>query len=240
MKSAVFAWAAENKTTTLPHYNLLEQFVCVRDFERWAPEDTDTEAKAKDKAGHLKRNRAALDFLVDRLLPAVAGPKMFPPNIRHFEPVITSLVHNSSESLRITASTEAMAITMYKNCCSKFEQTIKWEKKNGKAKKPSYSAKNPEVNIEWMTPFSTAHGGQQEFGGWNLTGRTYYHDLQAKIMLSREKNRDRHLREDMDCCQRLQLLYSDLYDDEENPRKKPRRDDQESVVKPKIVMIVEK
>ena len=89
----------------------------------------------------------------------------------------------------ITPQTEAFAVVMIKNCCTKWPLLLK-EKQKSKA--PVHYMKGPvtksHANLnyiditakpEFMGKYSSFDAGQQHFGGWKMEGIKHYKELVA-------------------------------------------------------------
>jgi hypothetical protein len=223
--------------TTLPSPRTLIEFIATRDHTSLQPKAGDTAEEARIKKLSLQQAQEYLDFYVNKMVPAVAGCKLWGPAVRHHEPMISSKIPNTEGELRITASTEAFVFTLYKNGWKKWQSTLKWEqtRANKSQKMPKYNPKKPEEHKEFSTPFTNGNCGQQKYGGWNTEGKAYYTKLQKIIAESRKENYDRHLEVDTACAARLKAAHSSLYPDEDEDegqskgkkRKAPTGDDDE-------------
>jgi hypothetical protein len=224
----MFQWSLENeKTSLLPDPDDLIDLIATRNCEDLYPNNDDTEEEADKKAVQLEQSHAWIDFYTDKMVPAVAGVKLWGPSIRHLQPMTESFLPKQPGKLRITASTEAFVLTLYKNGWMKWKAMMDWRnhKDTKKLPYPKYNPKKPNENKQFSTPFSSGNCGQQKFGGWNAEGKDFYTDLQRKILDSRKANAARHLKEDKACVARLKLEYSSFYPDEEDgePNKRGKK-----------------
>jgi hypothetical protein len=219
LKTVMFEWSKENgNTSDLPDPKELIDLITDRNLEDFYPKEDDTEDKAKARLEVLEQSHAWFDFYTDKMLPAVAGVKLWGPSIRHLEPMSTSCLPKQPGKLRITASTEAFVLVLYKNGYKKWKAMIEWKKdKANKHKKfPVYNPKKPNLNKQFATPYSSGNCGQQKFGGWNEEGKALHLELQNRIQASRTNNPAIHLKEEKACVARLKLQYKDRYPDEED------------------------
>jgi hypothetical protein len=170
---------------------------------------------------------AFFDCFVDKMVPAVAGKKVWHPHVRHHENMSTSKFGNKKP--RVTAGSEALAAVMYLNGHKKWSSMVDWKISDKKSPYPKFNPKNPEVNRDWRTPYSDACGGQKKYGGWNDDGRKLFTVLQKKVHGSRKQNAKRHEKVESECVQRLQDKYRDLYTTtaKQNKRKRRSRDSEE-------------
>jgi hypothetical protein len=221
--------------TTLPNAETLIEFIATRDHTTLEPKPDDSVEEAHIKKVSLQQAQEYLDFYVNKMVPAVAGCKLWGPTVRHHEPMISSKIPNTEGELRITASTEAFVFTLYKNGWKKWQSTLNWEQTKGNKNKkmPKYNPKKPHEHEEFSTPFTNGNCGQQKYGGWNSEGKAYYTKLHKEIGESRKANYDRHLEVDTACAARLKAAHSSLYPAEDDgqskgkKRKAPTSDDDE-------------
>jgi hypothetical protein len=199
-------WAKRNNKP-LPNPDLLEQLVLTRDMGDVEIDDGDSDAVKLQKTENRKAAEELFDFFVDVILPAAAGKKSWGPEVRCYEPVSTSKIGNKNQ-LRITAATEAMGLTIYRNCRSKWNAMIDFRKTKGKGVKfPKYK-EGKEENVEYRTPFTATDCGQSKYGGWNEEGRKYFTRLQKKILHYRKEHKERFAAVEKACYQRLQVAYN--------------------------------
>lgn len=227
LKKTCFDYAKEHNLIELPSYEVLEKAIITRDFSEFEPLDDDTEQMKEDKEEALEKAKALFDFYVDQLVPAVAGKTLWHPKVRHFECMSSSKLKSAANQLRITSSTEALTVVMYKNAITKWNAMLKFNKTRKKNQRyPTWNPRRPEENKEWRTPYSSAYSGQSKFGGWNTEGRKYFLDIQKKIIESREQNADRILQVEQESIARLFEQYKDVFGyDEERPSKKKKLND---------------
>ena len=222
MKKAALAWLSEHQATNtdqkLPDADDLE-FVIKRDFSKLDPD------KEADKE-KLQYYLDLLDWYVKKLVPTVAGCKLFDAKIRHFEPLSSSEIPNSEGKLRVPPSTEAFTLLMYKNCKSKWEAMHNHtEIKKLKLAFPRYSKREPEQNKEWNTLYSDAASGQNKFGGWKKAGLKEFIRLQAVISKAREE-KERVLEVDKGVVSRLYRTYKDKHEKLNEDGTKKRKADE--------------
>jgi hypothetical protein len=172
-----------------------------------------------------------MDLYTEKLVPAIAGPTLFHPKIRHFEPMTTAKMPPISglEQLRIPASTEAMAILTYANNRNKWQSMISWKKNHPGMKLPRYNSKKPTINADFKEEYSSSSGKQNNWGGWSMEGRKVFNRLQKKIHDSRIKNFERHVEVDKECVARLYEKYKDMHSDMDPPSKKQKTEPLPSV-----------
>ena len=201
MKKVAMQYLRDNKDTNTdqklwPSEDV--EFALQRDLSEFEENDDDSDKEKGEKAAKLTYYHQILDFFVDKMVPTVAGYKLWPQEVCHFEPISFSQIPNSGGKLRITAGTEAFALLMYKNCKSKWEAMHKHDVIDKKKEKyPRYSKKqDPEKNLEWDTPYSDPTSGQNKFGGWRKKGKREYARLQKLVLAARgEKKRCREVDE---------------------------------------------
>jgi hypothetical protein len=196
----------------------LIELIATHNCEDLYPKEDDTKEKAENRLEILQQSHAIIDFYTDKMVPAVAGVKLWGPSIRHLEPMSVSCLPKQPGKLHVTTSTEAFVLVLYKNGYKKWKAMIKWKKaKANKNKKyPKYNPKKPNLNKQFSTPYSSGNCGQQKFGGWSDEGKDFHMDLQRRIQASRKDNPAIHLKEDEACFAHLKLQYKDLYPDEED------------------------
>ena len=196
--------------------------IATRDFSRFDIVDTDSEEeKVLKREGRLEIEQV-MDMYTEKLIPAVAGPNLFHPRIRHFEDMTTSKMPpiTGLEQLRITASTEAMAIVAYANNRTKWQAMIAWKRDHPGVKVPRYNSRKPTIHVEFKELYSSSFEGSNPWGGWNTEGRKLYTALQKKITNSRIDNLDRHVKHDKECVARLYEKYKDMHSNMDPPSKK--------------------
>lgn len=215
-----------NNIDVLPLTEIFTDLIATRDFSRFDINDTDTEEEKVEKRAGLLGVEQIMDMYTEKLIPAVAGPTLFHPKIRHFEEMTTSKMPPIAglSQLRIPATTEAMAIMAYANNRTKWQSMIDWKRDHPGTKLPKYSTKNPTVNREFKELYSNCGGKQHPWGGWSTEGRKIFNKLQKKIYESREKNLDRHIKADRECVARLHEKYKDMHSETEPPNKKQKHE----------------
>jgi hypothetical protein len=206
----------------LPKPRIFIKVIMVRDFSAFVINDDDTEAEKAEKTVGLKGAEAFMDLYTEKMIPAVAGPKIFHNRIRHFEPMTTAKL--VGEQLRIPASTEAMTILAYMNNYKKWEAMHRWRKEHPGMKCPSWSNKNPTFHLNFKEKYSSDVVPKeiQDWGGWNDDGKRMFVRLQKEIAESRKNNFDRHVKYDQECVDRLYEKYKEQYR-YDNPRPKKAR-----------------
>lgn len=183
----------------------------VRDFSQFDHEEDDDEETKANKTKDLKDAQGFFDFYVDKMVPTVAGKKVWHPHARHHELMSTSLLPNKQP--RVPPNTESLVAVMYRNCYQKWNQMHAWDlTKQG----PYPQFKKPDINPEWATEYTDACGGQQRWGGWSIAGRVKFVKLAKIVQVSRKKNAKRHLQVEKACLRRLQAKYKDLYANKSN------------------------
>jgi hypothetical protein len=194
-------------------------------------EDDEEEAKRKKEDREVVMDWF-INVYTDMMVPAVAGVKLFSESVRHSEPMCTSLIPNTNSN-RITASTEAFTVLLYKNAWEKWNTQHRWKsmKENqGRAKEmPRYSRKFPDKNREFMTVYSDTGLGQQRYGGWSEEGKIEYGRLQRLAMYARKNHAERCLAEDTACVESLREKYKHKYSNKNSKNKRKRRDNNEPV-----------
>ena len=114
-----------------------------------------------------------LTFLIHVFLPQVVSPEKWGPDVRYKDRVSTCKVPDGPEgALRITASSEAVAVLLVKNNHSKWEAMYKHRhiNKNFGAKMPAWKKTEEKENVEFKTKWSDSNCGQNKFGGWKTEG----------------------------------------------------------------------
>lgn len=195
----------EKKWTKLPDPDVLDKLL-VRDFSQWEPDEEDDDETTAEKARDLRDALGFFDFYYDKMVPTVAGKKVWHPHARHHECMSTSMLPN--KQLRVPPNTESLIAVMYRNCFNKWNKMNAWDV-SLKGDYPMF--KKPDINLEWATEYSDACGGQQKFGGWSVAGRVKFVKLAKIVQASRKKNAKRHLQVEQECVKRLQTKYEDLY-----------------------------
>jgi hypothetical protein len=235
MKKTVLEWMMESGHDELPHPKVFTDIIMTRDFSKFAPKETDTEEEKDVKRVALQGTLQLFDLYTERMVVCVAGPKLYHPKIRHFEPMTTAMLPKTAgvEQLRIPASTEAMTVLVYMNNYKKWNAMHKWKKEHPRIKVPAYSSKRPNEHTEFKEQYSSGQVSTPEWGGWNDEGRKKFVKLQARIMKSRTDNKDRHVKHDQECVDRLYEKFKEMHRESDRPAKKPRtpsptnRDDDE-------------
>lgn len=200
--------------TRLPPPDLLEKLL-LRDFSQFDPVEGDDEETIEAKAQDLQKALDFFDFYYDKMVPVVAGKKVWHPYARHHECMSISKLPN--KQLRVPPNTEALVAVMYRNCYKKWELMKAWDV-NTQGVYPMF--KKPDINPEWATEYTDACGGQQKYGGWSTAGRVKFVKLAKIVLASRKKNMRRHLQVEQDCLTRLQAKYVNLYINKKVPTKK--------------------
>jgi len=156
------------------------------------------------------------DFYVDRMLPAVAGVKVWSPDIRCCEEVSTSTFDGGK--LRITASTEAFTVLVYMNCWKKWNAMYRDEKSHkdrklpGRWKCPRYNKKRKDEYTDYETPYTDSASGQRRCGGYTREGMMCYLEKLEMVTDNRQGNHESVSLVENECIERLQ-----------RKRKKPAR-----------------
>jgi hypothetical protein len=152
LKHVMFEWSLENgNTLLLPDPEELIELITTRNCESFYPKEDDTKEKAEERLVILEQSDASIDFYTDKMVPAVAGVKLWGPSIRHLEPMSVSCLPKQPGKLRITASTKAFVLVLYKNGYKKWKAMIKWkkDKANKNKKYPKYNPKIPNLNKQF-------------------------------------------------------------------------------------------
>ena len=223
MKKNLLEWMNESGRETLPPPDVFINNIATRDFSEWDLLDTDSDDVKNTKT--LAKNEAMdlFDAYTEIMVWAVAGTKLWNPNIRHFEPMTTSKLPNTAiDQLRIPASTEAMAIVAYINNYKKWNASYAWKKANhGKGKVPKWSSKKPTEFVDFKEEYSSGKEkiDHPEWGGWSDEGKMKFVELQAIITKSRQENFDRHVKEDQACVDRLKEKFKEMHKDSDRPTK---------------------
>ena len=197
----------------LPDPQLLVDVIAVRDFSQYDEVEGDTDDVKEEKKEGRDHAEQVMDMFNECLVTGIANPKLWSPEIRHFEPMTTSKMPAAAgeDQLRIPASTEAMAILTYENNKSKWQAMAKWRQDFPRAAFPTYSSKNPDSLVEFKEEYSSCQGQTDKWGGWNAQGRKRYVELQKMIHQSRIDNRDRHIKHDNECVARLFTKYKAMH-----------------------------
>lgn len=206
---------AANNEKELPPITAFTDVIATRDFSQFDIEEGDAEDLKKAKREGLEGMEQLMDLYTDKLVPCVAGPTLFHPKIRHFEPMTTAKMPPVAglDQLRIPPSTEAMTILIYINNRTKWQSMVAWKKNHPGTKIPRYSSKHKGKNIEFKEEYSNCSGKTNEWGGWSIEGRKLFNQLQKKIHESRIDNKDRHVKIDKECVARLYKTYKDMHGD---------------------------
>lgn len=224
MKKSVLDWMTETGTDQLPDPNVFTDVIMIRDFSCYEPTETDGEEEKNQKRTGLKGAEQLFDMYTERMVVCVAGPKLYHPKIRHFEPMTTTMLPSVAglKQLRIPASTEAMTVLVYMNNYKKWNAMHKWKKDHQGIRMPSYTTRNPDSNVEFKEMYSSGQVDTPEWGGWNDEGRMMFVKLQAQITKSRTDNFDRHVKHDQECVRRLYEKFKEMHKDSEQPAKKQK------------------
>jgi len=220
----------DNKIEILPATELFFDCIATRDFSRFDVLEDDSDEQKQEKARGRQEIEQIMDMYTDKLITAIAGPTMFHPKVRHFEPMTTASlppVKGLGTQLRIPASTEAMAIMTYANNRTKWQSMVTWKKTHPNMKLPRYNSKNPTVHADFKEEYSSSNGKQNNWGGWSSEGRQLFLALQKKIHESRKDNNDRHIKIDGECMARLYEKYKEMHHDMGPPANKRQKVDQE-------------
>jgi hypothetical protein len=220
----------DNKIEILPPTELFFECIATRDFSRFDVLEDDSDEQKQEKARGRQEIEQIMDMYTDKLITAIAGPTMFHPKVRHFEPMTTASlppVKGLGTQLRIPASTEAMAIMTYANNRTKWQSMVTWKKTHPNMKLPRYNSKNPTVHAEFKEEYSSSNGKQNNWGGWSSEGRQLFLALQKKIHESRKDNRDRHIKIDEECVARLFEKYKEMHGDMGTRANKKQKVDQD-------------
>jgi hypothetical protein len=230
-------WAIETNREELPTPAYLEKYILNRSMSFILPTAVDLDPVVRQQ--RIEKHRTVcefFDFYTDRMIPTVAGARLFHSGVRHFEPMTTSVIPNSGADLRITSSTEAFTALLYKNGWKKWNAMLKFDRENPKTgavpkkktkRYPVFKPKKPDENKEWMTPYTDSQCGKKPLGGWNKEGRLEYLRLKRIVLNSRKNNGKRHVKEDEECVARLHEKHKELYEalDEPKPDKKRKADE---------------
>jgi hypothetical protein len=205
MKKSVLDWMTETGVEALPEPTVFTDVIMIRDFSKFDIEETDSEDEKNEKRVALQGTLQLFDMYTERMVVCVAGPKLYHPKIRHFEPMTTTMLPSVAgmEQLRIPASTEAMTVLVYMNNYKKWNAMHKWKKEHPSIRMPTYSTRKPDLNVEFKEEYSSGQVETPEWGGWNDEGRMMFVQLQGKIVKSRTENKDRHVKHDQECVGRL-------------------------------------
>lgn len=149
-----------------------------------------------------------LDFYTESMVPAVAGCTLYSPNTRHYHPMSTVTIPQTT-LLKIPAATEALTVLFYKNAFSKWSTMHKWRVIDKcEDRFPRWKKKEPDNNLAFKTMYSDDASGKSEFGGWNKTGKKEFIRLQRIIKLNRATNGPRVLAQDTLCMGRIRAANS--------------------------------
>lgn len=221
-----------NNVDALPDPKILMEKIAIRDFSEFDIKDSDSEVEIARKRKEREEMMKIMELYTEKLIPAVAGSKLFHPNIRHYEPMTTAVLSTVAgvDQLRIPASTEAMAIMAYANNKVKWESMHAWKKRYpGGVKVPRYNAKKPTINAEFKEEYSNSAVGQSAWGGWSREGRMLFNKLQKTITDSRKENLARHVKIDQECVKRLFEMYKEMHKDDNESSKKQKINEDELV-----------
>lgn len=92
-------------------------------------------------------------------------------------------------ALRITASSEAVAVLLVKNNHSKWEAMYKHRNidMNHGGKFPEWKKSAPTENVQFKTKYSDSNCGQNKFGGWKIEGLHEFVRLCKVVKTARAK-----------------------------------------------------
>ena len=138
-------------------------------------------------------HKAAYAWYYVHFLPAVAGNAYFGRNIRNFDLLSVANLPNQPNSLRVPASTEAMAVCFYENHFERVQLQVEWKEANPGQKIPNKRPADEDAGREeedWPALYVSANAGRQDLlGGWyhmpEQPGIRRFIDLQAKITKAR-------------------------------------------------------
>ncbi len=203
----------------LPSPDFLEK-IMVRDFSDFEAKEGDSDETIASKAEEMKLAEKFFDYYVDKMVPCCAGKKVWHPDVRHAEPMSTSLLPNGQ--VRVPAGAEALVGLFYRNAHKKWCLMATYNKGTSKTY-PLFNPKVPTKNPEWATLYSDRCGGVQSWGGWSKEGRLKYNQLQKLVFTSRKKNAARHLKAENACLARLQDKYQEVIAKKKENKKKRKR-----------------
>ena len=214
------------KWTVLPDSDLLRYCILPRDFSLFHITDEDSEEVRANKLRCLKEAEDLMELYTEVLVPAIAGPKLWHPKIRHFESMTVATMPNNSTQNRITCSTEAMTCLTYMNNRGKWMAQRRFldENPGNDDQMPRYNSKKPDENQEFKTLYSDSGVGQAAWGGWSTESKYLLRTLTTEVLESRRQNVDRHVQVDMECVDRLFNKYKHLHKSESKTAKKQKTD----------------
>lgn len=202
----------------------------VEDFEAVAKRDFSSaqnpDLSDEEKAKRLKYLEGLFDLYVDKMITAVANPKLWTMGVRSNERISTSLLPNSTTKLRVPASTEAMVLLYYKNNKVKWEAMHKFlhVDKGHVTEMPKYcSKKAPEENLDFKCPYTDSAVGQNKWGGWTKKGKNEFKRLQVLVIEVRENE---ELCEEVEqaCVERLYQLNKKVLEKGKGDKKRKHDD----------------
>ena len=209
----------------MPDPDLIVDKILTRDFSEYEEVEGDDDVTKDRKSFGMAQMEDLMDCWTEKIVPAVGGARLFHPKIRHFETMTTSLMPRSTDQLRITAGTEAMAALIYLNSHSKWNAMRQWLQQNAGRSGvtcPRYNAKKPTEHVEFKAKYSDNAVGTNKWGGWSTEGKKMFVTLQKKIIESRRDHFDRHVRVDQECVDRLHQKYADLHKNSARDSKKAK------------------
>ena len=148
--------------------------------------------KARAKALDRKRYRGLFDIYVDELVPKMAGHKSWPPSKRHHGTIMDSGLGDALDFVPfVSASDEAMLVTLWENCFPKW-----WHREECRRKKEEVVEKD---NDKLKTPYTDQKGGQAKFGGWKPVGIKRYKAV-------KDEAKEDKAGKDKDFCQEVENM----------------------------------
>ena len=197
----------EKRVKKLPDPEVFDK-ILTRDTSSFVPLVTDTAEEAEIKRKGLEMFELMFDLYVEKMLASCAGSINWGPNVKYTEEVSKSLMPNSETKLRITASTEAFTVLIYKNCWKKWNAMYESYSKFLTSKNPGkwvclrYNKKT-KANPEYETPYTDSAAGQKKTGGYTNEGIEEYRRLKKIVMTNRKENGDQISYVEHACLQRL-------------------------------------
>jgi len=189
------ALLTEKRVTELPDPVVFDN-ILTRDASSFDILDTDTKEQKEVKMKGLQLFELMFDFYVEKMLASCAGMQVWGPSVKYYEEVSQSLMPNSEKALRITASTEAFTVLIYKNCWKKWNamhksmQAFHQSNMPGKWACPRFNKKKQE-NLEYETPYTDSASGQKKIGGYTNEGMQEYRRLKNIVMANRKDQKER-------------------------------------------------
>jgi hypothetical protein len=197
----------EKRVTALPDPEIFE-LILTRDTQSFDLNDRDSAQEKQVKQNGLQMFNLMFDFYVEKMLASCAGSKVWGPNVKYSQEVSQCLMPNSDKALRITTSTEAFTVLIYKNCWKKWNAMHRGLKKfrddntPGTWVCPRYNKKTKE-NPEYETPYTDQATGQKKIGGYTQQGMVEFMRLQQMVANSRRDNKVRVAEVERASIQRL-------------------------------------